>query len=147
MRQTTWQARAGIGVVLIYTGILLDSVNLGGGLGEGYVYVLLGAGFLSSAYWKKTHLGKEVVIEREQQRKRKFEADKLRRKINKVEIDQSIETLDPTFTSIPTSDNHGDGHLYSEILQNDVLRCCYQSARLNDKYCVCGRALEYPSQN
>ncbi len=36
--------------------------------------------------------------------------------------------------------------VYSEILQTKVLECCYQSARLNDKYCICGRALEYPAE-
>ena len=36
-------------------------------------------------------------------------------------------------------------YVYSEILEDDVLKCCYQSARMNDKYCICGRALQYPS--
>lgn len=36
-----------------------------------------------------------------------------------------------------------DQKIYSDILQTYVHPCCYQSARLNDKYCVCGRALEY----
>lgn len=35
-------------------------------------------------------------------------------------------------------------HMYSEILMKVVKLCCYQTARLEDKYCVCGRALVYP---
>lgn len=38
-----------------------------------------------------------------------------------------------------------DEYIYSDILQDNVLMYCHQSARLNDKYCVYGRALEYPS--
>lgn len=34
--------------------------------------------------------------------------------------------------------------LYSEISQRDVLMCCYNAARLNDRYCVCGRGVIYP---
>lgn len=34
--------------------------------------------------------------------------------------------------------------MYSEILMKVVRLCCYQTARLEDKYCVCGRALVYP---
>ncbi len=34
--------------------------------------------------------------------------------------------------------------VYSEILEKYVDPCCYQTARLEDKYCMCGKAIEYP---
>ncbi|OLS24998.1 MAG: hypothetical protein HeimC2_20530 [Candidatus Heimdallarchaeota archaeon LC_2] len=33
--------------------------------------------------------------------------------------------------------------VYSELLNKDVRQYCYQSARLKDKYCICGRGVEY----
>lgn len=42
------------------------------------------------------------------------------------------------------TDEEEDPLIYSEILKKKVKNCCFQSARLNDKYCVCGRALHYP---
>lgn len=36
--------------------------------------------------------------------------------------------------------------VYSEILENYVDPCCYQTARLLDKYCMCGKAMEYISK-
>jgi hypothetical protein len=35
-------------------------------------------------------------------------------------------------------------HAYSEILGRNVDLCCYQAARLNDRYCICGRGVIYP---
>ncbi|MCE7736278.1 MAG: DUF2721 domain-containing protein [Candidatus Heimdallarchaeota archaeon] len=48
--------------------------------------------------------------------------------------------------SIPDLGNDPkDKKFYSSILQTSVYPCCHQSARLNDKYCACGRVIEYPS--
>lgn len=40
-----------------------------------------------------------------------------------------------------------DQLIYSNILKTKVHPCCYQSARLNDQYCACGRVIEYPVKN
>lgn len=37
-----------------------------------------------------------------------------------------------------------DQLIYSNILKAEVHPCCHQSARLNDQYCACGRAIDYP---
>ncbi|MHA2099874.1 MAG: hypothetical protein ACW99A_14445 [Candidatus Kariarchaeaceae archaeon] len=34
--------------------------------------------------------------------------------------------------------------IHSELLNDDVRPCCHQTARLNDKYCICGRVILYP---
>lgn len=34
--------------------------------------------------------------------------------------------------------------IYSEISRRKVFLCCYNAARLNDRYCVCGRGILYP---
>ena len=34
--------------------------------------------------------------------------------------------------------------LYSDILENHVDPCCYQTARLEEKYCTCGKGIVYP---
>ena len=47
----------------------------------------------------------------------------------------------PTYYKKP---NVTRNRLYSEISQRLVLPCCYNAARLNDRYCVCGRAVIYP---
>lgn len=36
------------------------------------------------------------------------------------------------------------GKVYSNILMRNVDLCCYQGARLNDRYCICGRGIIYP---
>lgn len=40
-------------------------------------------------------------------------------------------------------DPEDGGQIYSDILQQYVDPCCYQSARLSDKYCMCGKAINY----
>lgn len=37
--------------------------------------------------------------------------------------------------------------IYSDILEDYVGPCCYQTARLLDKYCMCGKAMTYISEN
>ena len=35
--------------------------------------------------------------------------------------------------------------LYSDILEKHVDSCCYQTARLEEKYCTCGKGIVYPA--
>lgn len=47
-------------------------------------------------------------------------------------------------TQILNPDN--SKQVYSKILAKYVDPCCYQTARLDDKYCMCGKAIEYPTE-
>jgi hypothetical protein len=48
---------------------------------------------------------------------------------------------------VPVEGNKEKGNvrklIYSEILDEMVGPCCYQTARLSETYCMCGRALRY----
>ena len=34
---------------------------------------------------------------------------------------------------------------FSYLLEKKVRLCCHQTARIGERYCICGRALEYPN--
>lgn len=54
---------------------------------------------------------------------------------NNIQIDPLPQRMSPD----------DDNLVYSDILQKYVDICCHQSARLSDKYCLCGKVMKYPT--
>ncbi len=64
-----------------------------------------------------------------------------------IAVDSQLEVSDDKANGpIPLRMNPENyNQMYSDILQQYVEICCHQSARLRDKYCMCGKALSYPT--
>ena len=74
--------------------------------------------------------------------------NKPRRSTNLQKVNRARMLYDSKNTQkLTNSEDPQDQLIYSNIVDKIVLPCCHQSARLNDKYCACGRVIEYPVEN
>lgn len=115
----TWKLHYYIGLFFVVLGFVF---LLPAGIGFAFFMWIIGSVPISQAYYQKNYWLKEG-------------------KGNNVWNKSSQKPL----TRISTSSRSEKKFIYSNILKDNVRPCCHQSARLKDKYCACGRALEYPA--